>query len=195
MKSFFTTALVLSIAVSSAHASNKSDPKSPMSPGSAPKLTPPMSSAKALSHDKITTSKVSKFDIQGNKNVAKLPGYKSDPTKHSQFCSKYKLPSHLHSQCFFHHDFCYNQTCWLPSHHCCGYWHPYSCCWYYWYAPCCCYLPCTYIETYRPIAVVTTTVVTVSTTSAATSAAPMLPVGASAEIPVGVNPIIPAPKE
>ena len=194
MKSFFTTALVLGIAVSTAHASNKSDPKTPMTPGAAPKLTPPMSTAKSVAHDKITSSK--KFDIQGNKNVAKLPGYKSDPKMHTQYCSKYKVPSYLHSQCFFHHDFCWNHTCWLPNYRCCGYWHPYSCCWYYWYAPCCCYLPCSCIETYAPAAVVSTaTVVTVTSTSAATSAAPALPVGASAEIPAGVNPVIPAPKQ
>jgi hypothetical protein len=145
--------------------------------------------------------------INGNKNVAKLPGFKTDSKKHNHLLHHHKVPHHLHNHCFFHHDFCWNHTCWFGHHNCCGYWHPHARCWYYWYAPYHCYLPITYFETYQPVAVVQPVavqqaepvVVNVTTTASANAVAdedaePALPPGASA-VPAGVNPAIPAPRE
>ena len=145
--------------------------------------------------------KATKFDLQGNKNVAKLPGFKSDPKMHAQLMQKYNVPHHLHDFCFFHQDFCWNHCCWFPSFGCCGYWHPYCHCWYYWYDPYCCYLPYSYIETYRPVAVTETPAVVVNNTNTNVNNnveaqdPASLPPGASATLPSGVNPLIPAPKQ
>lgn len=146
---------------------------------------------------KTLVKKVGKVELQGNKTVAKLPGFKSNPAVHLQFCGKYKLPVHLHSHCFFHHDFCWNHHCWFPTFGCCGYWHPHARCWYYWHETYCCYLPCSYIETYPPVVVnVNVNVNSTNTnTNVDTDAPPMLPPGASQALPPGVNPIIPAPKQ
>lgn len=146
-----------------------------------------------------------KFELQGNKNVAKLPGFKSNPQQHVQFCGKYGVPKALHNHCFFHFDFCWNHCCWLPSYNCCGYWHPYQCCWYYYHPTWCCYVPCSYIETYSPVIAVEQTPVIVNVTNTNTNVnndtpdplavAPSLPPGAAATLPAGVNPNIPAPKQ
>ncbi|MCI0681914.1 MAG: hypothetical protein L0Y71_07405 [Gemmataceae bacterium] len=145
--------------------------------------------------------KLDKFDLKGNKKVAKLPGFKVDAAKHTLFCGTFGVPKHLHRHCFFHFDFCWNHHCWLPGYSCFGYWHPYARGWYYWYAPWRCYLPYTYIETYRPVVVVEQPVVIVngSDASANDSIEPMdptmLPPGATTELPPGIDPTIPAPKE
>jgi hypothetical protein len=138
-------------------------------------------------------------DLQGNKTVAKLPGFKSDPHKHQQFCGKFSVPNHLHALCFFHHDFCWNHHCWFPRFSCCCYWHPYSRCWYYWYEPYSCYLPYSYVETYQPTP--TPTVVNVNNVNTNSNVnieddePPTLPLGAITSVPSVVNPIIPAPKQ
>lgn len=163
--------------------------------------------SKAINNSQVLNTKVNKFDIVGNKNVAKLPGFKTDPKLHTQLMSKYKVPSKLADFCFFHHDFCYSTYCWFPSFGCCGYWHPYCRCWYYWYEPFCCYLPYSYVEVYRPIvvtevaAVPTSVNVNVNNNNNNTNdniepqGPTGLPPGASATLPAGVNPIIPAPKQ
>jgi hypothetical protein len=158
----------------------------------------------------LTTSKSTvlstKFELHGNKTIAKLPGFKSDPKLHTTMMSKYKVPSKLHDFCFFHHDFCYSTYCWFPSYGCCGYWHPYCRCWYYWYEPYCCYLPYSYVEVYRPVVVTevaaaTNVNVNVNNNNNNTNdniepqGPTGLPPGASATLPAGVNPIIPAPKQ
>ncbi|GEM_PF-7134964 len=147
-----------------------------------------------------------KIAIQGNKNGAKLPGFKSNPMLHTQMLQKYSVPKSLHSHCFFHFDFCWSNSCWLPNYGCCGYWHPYQCCWFYYYEPWCCYLPYTYIQTYRPVVVVveqTPVIVNVNNTNTNTNAndniepqgPTSLPPGAVTTLPAGVNPNIPAPKQ
>jgi len=163
--------------------------------------------SKTINTGQVLNTKINKLDIVGNKNVAKLPGFKSDPKLHTQLMSKYKVPSKLFDFCFFHHDFCYSSYCWLPGFGCCGYWHPYSRCWYYWYEPYCCYLPYTYIEVYRPVVVTevaaapTSVNVNVNNNNTNTNdniepqGPTGLPPGASATLPAGVNPIIPAPKQ
>jgi hypothetical protein len=164
--------------------------------------------SKTVGNSQVLNTKLNgKFDIVGNKNVAKLPGFKSDPKLHTQLMSKYKVPSKLFDFCFFHNDFCYSHCCWFPSFGCCGYWHPYARCWYYWYEPYCCYLPYSYIEVYRPIVVTevaaasTNVNVNVNNNNNNTNdniepqGPTGLPPGASATLPAGVNPIIPAPKQ
>ncbi len=141
-----------------------------------------------------------KVQILGNKSVAKLPGFKSDPKVHLQYCGQYNLPGHLHNHCFFQHDFCWNHHCWFPSFGCCGYWHPHACCWYYWYEPYCCYLPCSYIEMYTPMVVVQQAApvvvnVTNTNTNIDSDVPPMLPPGAASTLPPSVNPMILAPKQ
>ncbi len=147
--------------------------------------------------------KATKFDLQGNKNVSKLPGFKSDPQLHAQLLQKYHVPAHLHNFCFFHHDFCWNSCCWMPNFGCCCYWHPYCHCWYYWYAPYSCYLPYSYIEVYRPVVVTETAPVSVNVNNTNTNTnsnveaedPASLPPGATATLPAGVNPVVPAPKQ
>ena len=142
-----------------------------------------------------------KINLQGNNNVAKLPGFKSNPMLHTQLLQKYSVPKALHNNCFFHFDFCWSNCCWMPNHGCCCYWHPYQCCWFFYYEPWCCYIPVTYIETYRPIVVVeqTPVIVNVNNTNTNDNIEPQgptsLPPGAVTTLPTGVNPNIPAPKQ
>jgi len=150
---------------------------------------------------KITTTPGNlKPKLNGNVQVAKLPGFKTDGNKHQQLLHKHNVAKHLHSHCFFHHDFCYNHCCWFPHHHCCGYWHPYARCWYYWYEPYCCYLPITYVEQYVPVAAAQPESIVINVNNNANANAdadedvvPTLPPGATV-VPQGVNPMIPAPK-
>jgi hypothetical protein len=142
-----------------------------------------------------------KLDLHGNKNVATLPGFKSDPKLHTQLLQKYNVPKQLYDHCFFHHDFCWNSYCWLPGFGCCCYWHPYSHCWYYWYEPYRCYLPYSYIEVYRPVVETTPVVVNVNNTNTNTNNnveaedPTSLPPGAVATLPPDINPVVPEPKQ
>lgn len=92
--------------------------------------------------------------LHGNTSVATLPGFRCNPVQHTHLCTTYRVPVHLHNSCFFHADFCWSQTCWLPRYSCCGYWHPYARSWYYWYQPCGCYLPYDSIASYQPAPII-----------------------------------------
>jgi hypothetical protein len=182
---------------------NKGD-KGHSSSGSSGKSIPNANIGKGQPADKNhkPLAKATKFPLQGNKNVAKSPGFKGDPKLHAQFLNKYKVPSYLHNKCFFHHDFCWDHTCWFPTYHTCGYWHPYTHCWYYYYEPYRCYLPYEYIQTcvppattVQPAVIVNVTNTNTNVNNVNTDGPPTLPVGAAAVLPTGINPIIPAPKQ
>jgi hypothetical protein len=194
MKKLIYSVMIVTMAASVAAAKTGDKGTTPPKSTSVSKGSTPMTSPKSHTPEKSThIDKGPKLEsLHGNKKVGSLPGYKSDLKQHEYYCSKYNVPSHLHNQCYFHHDFCWDHYCYLPRYGCCGYWHPYARCWYYWYQPYCCYLPYSCIETYAPS---TTPVVNVNTNTNTNINTPALPPGASAVLPAGVNPIIPAPKQ
>jgi hypothetical protein len=127
----------------------------------------------------------------------KAPHGKSFQGKDGKSYQYTHCPSYL--QHFSKHYDCrhWNHYCWYGSYGCCGYYCPIECAWYYWYEPFYCYLPCRYLETYRPVeaapvsqVVNVNTNTNVNTNASAPAGPPAFPTGASA-VPAGFTPPLP----
>ncbi|OAI54356.1 hypothetical protein AYO44_03550 [Planctomycetaceae bacterium SCGC AG-212-F19] len=101
--------------------------------------------------------------ITGSAHAGK-PGGSSSGSHNSSHNSSHmhqSSPTHSYSsksssyRSYSKDSFKASHYCWSSKYHCNFYW--YHDCYYFWCAPRSCYLPITYIETYPPTQVVTTT--------------------------------------